>query len=430
MAEPARPSQKSVFIWNIIGSFCNALSSMILLVFVNRILGSSTGDTFSIGFSIATLMAAIGLFQVRVYQSTDVTARFTFRDYFSLRILSCGAMFLVSVFYIWARGYETSKYVIVLLLCLYKLVDAFSDVFQGLFQQKDRLDLSGKAIAVRILISNGAFFLSLLITKDLMISSGVLFAGALAAILLFDVPNYRRMARLYPEMSLNGKIFQWQQLKLLVVICFPLFLNAYLMNAVYNLPKLAIDTAIENGSMKEGLQSYYNILFMPASVINLFLIVFRPLLTVLAHHFVDRSFQQFGKILGKIILGLAGFGLLALAGAALLGIPVLSIIYGTGDGLYPYKIELLLLIVGGGINSIANMLDNAITIIRKQQYLIIGYVAAWVAARILARPMVSSYGIRGAVITFVLSVSVLLVSVGLIYLFSMRAVRRTGEIKV
>ncbi|MBO6158397.1 MAG: lipopolysaccharide biosynthesis protein [Firmicutes bacterium] len=424
MSVMEKPSGKSVFIWNILGSACNALSSMLLLVFVNRILGTAAGDTFSIGFSIATLMASIGLFQVRVYQSTDVTNRFSFGDYFALRIVTCALMLAVSVLYLLRRGYGADKYLIALMLCGYKLVDAFSDVFQGLFQQKEHLDISGKAIVWRILISNGGFFLALVLSKSLSVSAGVLLAGSVLAVLIYDVPQYRRFSRTFEDSKLAKPLFNLSQLRLLITICFPLFLNAYLMNAVYNQPKLAIDTAIETGVLGQGLQSYYNILFMPASVINLFLIVFRPLLTTLAHHYVDRDFGSFNRILLRIIAGLFGFGLLALAAAAFLGIPVLSLVYGTGEGLAPYRPELLLLIAGGGLNSIANMLDNAVTIIRRQQYLLISYALSALSAMFLAKRFVLAYGLRGAVYTYLVSIVILLAGNAVIYRVSMRKMQK------
>lgn len=60
------------------------------------------------------------------------------------------------------------------------------------------------------------------------------------------------------------------------------FVNAFIMMSITNEPKMVIDTAIEQGNMIQGIQTVYNILFMPASVLTLAYIVFRPMITQLA----------------------------------------------------------------------------------------------------------------------------------------------------
>lgn len=59
----------------------------------------------------------------------------------------------------------------------------------------------------------------------------------------------------------------------------PLFINAFLMLSIMNAPKMVIDTFIDQGNLNQGLQTVFNIIFMPASFLNLAYIVFRPLIT-------------------------------------------------------------------------------------------------------------------------------------------------------
>ena len=53
---------------------------------------------------------------------------------------------------------------------LYRAIDAYSDVFQGYFQQQNRSDLAGKVQFYRSWISILVFGLSLILAKSLMIS--------------------------------------------------------------------------------------------------------------------------------------------------------------------------------------------------------------------------------------------------------------------
>ena len=68
-----------------------------------------------------------------------------------------------------------------------------------------------------------------------------------------------------------------------------MFVNAFIMMSIMNTPKMVIDTAIQNGKIEQGSQTEFNILFMPASVLTLAYIVFRPLITQMAIVWGDKN---------------------------------------------------------------------------------------------------------------------------------------------
>lgn len=63
---------KKKFMWNMAGSLCNSLSSMLLLIIVNRISGESRGGFFALAYSTAQLLFSVGGFEIRPVQSTDI----------------------------------------------------------------------------------------------------------------------------------------------------------------------------------------------------------------------------------------------------------------------------------------------------------------------------------------------------------------------
>ena len=107
----------------------------------------------------------------------------------------------------------------------------------------------------------------------------------------------------------------------------PLFINAFLMMNITNTPKMEIDSAIMDKLMISGSQTIFNILFMPASVLTLVYIVFRPLLTKMAIEWMNGHKRKFIIIIGKIMGCLAGIGVIVVIASYILGIPVLSILY-------------------------------------------------------------------------------------------------------
>ena len=139
-----QPGERSIYIWNICGSIVNALFSVVALMIVTRFLDDREADIFSIAWTISQLMATVGTFQIRVYQATDVQGTFLFQHYLIFRIVTVAAM-ISSAAYIVVRGYTGEKALVVLVVCLFRAVDSLADVYEGWFQQKERLDLSRKS---------------------------------------------------------------------------------------------------------------------------------------------------------------------------------------------------------------------------------------------------------------------------------------------
>ena len=97
--------------------------------------------------------------------------------------------------------------------------------------------------------------------------------------------------------------------------------------------------------------------------------------------------------------------IICVIGAYLLGVPVLSVLYNTD--LAPYKIELLILLLGGGFLGLSGVFNAVITIIRYQKALLIGYGIVAILALFLSNFVVQQYEMMGAAILY-LSLMVLL----------------------
>lgn len=111
-------SEKSVFIWNIVGSMTRAASSIILLMMVTRICGASQAGIFSIAYATAQMLLTVGWYGMRAYQATDVRGRFEFSTYLTSRAVTCMLMLLGDVLYIIISGYTAEKALAVFFICV------------------------------------------------------------------------------------------------------------------------------------------------------------------------------------------------------------------------------------------------------------------------------------------------------------------------
>ena len=409
-----KPSEKEIYIWNILGSLANAGLSVIILMVVTRTLDNQKADIFSIAWAISQLMATIGCYQIRVLQATDVEEKFTFRQYFEFRIVTIVAMMICSCIYVYIKHYTAYKAIIIIIICGYRAVDSLADVFEGWFQQKERLDLAGRALFIRVIIAIVGGGICLVVMHDLLALSLMLLFIYVVGLLLYDIRYYNKLKVL--EKQKENQKNKW--LQGLLVAGTPLFVNAYLLMDIMNTPKIVIDAAIMNGGLQNGSQTIFNILFMPASVLTLAYIVFRPLLTKMAIEWTMGRIKNFLKIIGSIMCCLLGMSILIIGGSALLGIPVLSVLYAMD--LTMYKKELLLIILGGGFCTFSYVLDNALVVIRRQYLLVCAYVVSWAYVKIFAHTFVGKWGIMGAAIVYTTSMLLFLATTLLIFIICLK----------
>lgn len=78
-------------------------------------------------------------------------------------------MMFVTFTYINFYDYSGDKGLVILIVCEYRMIEAFFDVFQGMFQQNERLDLSSKSLAIKVLVSSFIFCIVLYKTNNLLL---------------------------------------------------------------------------------------------------------------------------------------------------------------------------------------------------------------------------------------------------------------------
>ena len=377
-----------------VGSLVNAASSVLLTMFVTRTLSDGIkSDIFSLAYSTALMLTTIGIFEVRQFQSTDVNNQFEFSDYLFMRYITCFIMIISGIFLILFKGYDFYKSCIIIIVNFYMMIGALQDVYHGLFQLKNRLDLAGKSLTLRITASIITFAVFIFFTSDLIISCISLCLVSITCFILFDL-NYAK--KLEPQHT-KFRIIPKKQ-KELFIACFPLFICSFLSMYVLNAPKFAIDTFF---ATEGGIQTSYGILMMPAAVINLFSIfVFRPVMTPMANSFSTGNTKQFFKTLVKLIIYILISTIICLLIGYYLGIPVLSNLYGID--LHSYKTSLLIILIGGSFSALLSVLQYVITIIRQQYKLLIGYIIASIFAYFISNFLVQANGILGGAISYML----------------------------
>ena len=393
--EPKNLVRKSV-IYNVGANLLNAAASVILLMFVTRVCGTSQAGVFSIGFSTAQMLLPIGQFGMRNFQASDVVGKFSQHDYIASRIITNIIMMAIAIGFVFVKGYYFDKASILIVLCLLKVTDAFDDVFGGYYQLNNRLDISGKMQITRIASYCIGFTIVLVATKNVLLACVAAFVIS-AVILVLIVVDVKK---LFPVVT---PAFNGSRLKRLLLDCLPLCVGAFLVLYMGNAPKYAIDSY-----MPSEYQAIYNYLFMPCYVITLFVsFVLQPLLVKMSKTWVEKRYNSFKKICTAIIGATVLLSIVIVIFGYFLGCPLLGWLYGVD--LMEYQFPFTVLLFGGIGYALATIVQTILTVMRHQFIILFGFVASSVIITILAPIFVSQSGIDGAAWAYLIAAMVLFV---------------------
>ncbi len=381
-------------LWNLISSVEYSLQSAVLMLIVARAGGLYDAGVFTIAYTLTQMMATIGSYGMRSFQVSDIKNEYSFGSYLSSRVLSILAMIVICMSYGFYQGYDGQKLFIIAMLCGYRIVDDLEDVFHGEMQKAMRLDTASKILAVRILAATAAFGISYVITKNLVISSVVftLTAAALALYLNLLVTGFFK--------NITFKLEKTGVIKLLWV-CLPICLGGFLYNYLVNAPKYAIDR-----NLSEETQTIFSILFMPVFVINMLSsFIFKPMIVNMGILWNDGKKKGFIMSVAKQMLIIIALTLICMLGGWLIGVQVLGFMYGVN--LEAYRLLFTLLIAFGGVAALVSFLVVVLTIIRKQNYIMLAYGIGVATDWLFIDKIVTRYEIWGAGVIYGAAMSVI-----------------------
>lgn len=376
------------YIWNTIGGALDAGQSALLLIVISRTNSVEDAGIFSIAYAIACLAVTVGKWGMRNFQATDIQEKYNYGNYVSSRIITCILMNILTFSYIikgiFVLDYTFQKCMVIFLMSLLKMIDSIEDVIHGMIQKCGRLDIGAKCMATRYMVVLSVCAIFLWLTHNLVISFGI---SVIVSCMYFIMAT----AMVHGEFKEKIVIaFTDKNLGHLLMDCFSLFAGSFLMIYIANVPKYAIDEY-----MNETVQACFNYIFMPVYVISILnMFVYQPVLTKLAVCYQGGRRREFLRLFYRQMLVILGLVLVVLVGGFLLGIPLLSVLYNID--LTGYKMPFLVLLVGGCFLAISGYLSVVVTIIRKQNWLLLGYGLTALTACLSVKPFVYYGGVFGA----------------------------------
>ena len=376
-------------IWHTIGLTLNSFNSLFFLIIVNRINGVNIGGIFSFAFSLSCLLYMIAIYSGRTYQVSDVNKELNDYDYLLHKVITCLLMMAVAIIFISIKNYTVEKNIIIIILCLYKCLEAFSETFYGYLQKNGKLYVVGKSLFFKSLIGILIFFVVDVVTRNIILSSFSLVVINILFAIFYDV----RKSKKY----ISNENIDTNNILKLFKKGFSVFSFSFLSSYIANAPKYIIDMLLS-----DSFQNIFGIIIMPGTVMSLCgQYIMAPLLTDVVDCYNRKMYIKLKNIVFKMIKILICLGIFVELVAYILGIPVLNLIYGIN--LNNYRIDLILIIFGAIFYAISGIFSTVLITMRKNNMQLVIYILSSLVITLSSYLLVINFGIHGATYAYVVT---------------------------
>jgi len=386
---------RSNMLWNVIGSFGFIGAQWAMTILIVHLAGYYESGILSLGLSLTNVFTNIAYFCVRNYQVSD-RDRYSADTYVTHRVIMTLIAIFLYVGFVFVNGYDHYTTAFLILFMLYRVSEAFVDVFHGIDQRAWRLDIAGRSFLMRGVLTVLSFVAMEKLTGNLVITTLAMLCLVYAVILCYDVPRARAIERFrlrMDEVITDGNGAACSSIISLTKECMPLFLYAVCLNAIVPIPRYFLEKM-----MGKEILGFYASVAIPASVIQLLSsYVFATFTKLFADHLAAGRKEDFLKLFRNLSAAIAALVALATVGSLVLGEWVLVFVFTEEIRSYAYLLAPTVLCCG--LIAYIWFLGMLLTVMRDRMGLLAGAAAGAIAAAAVSVPCIRTWGIDGVNVT-------------------------------
>lgn len=390
--KPDKLSLKKNIIWNSSGSFVYLFFQWLISYLVVLILGFKDAGIFALAISISSIAFAFATYGVRGYQVSDVSRKYSDKSYVIARMVTSSLAIVGCLIYLSLYTYSLYTTLCIVFYLIFKMSEAYVDVYHGIFQRGKRMDFIGKSFILRGIISNLLFIGCMILTSNLLLSIGVL---AISSYILIFIYDRNKVKPFYEKTNYTSK----REIINLLIECLPLAVFVFLSNFLMSIPRISLEAI--KGTEVLGI---YASIAIPAVIIQVISgYIFSPLLTVFAEHVDQKNFKLFHKLLFKTLAYIVILSIVIFIGGAIFGKFGLILLFGEKISNYTYLFLPILFI--SSLTALSWFIGLMLTVIREFKGLIIASVVAVLICIFGSRLSIDLYGINGTSIILILALT-------------------------
>ena len=386
--ETRAPSLSVSVGWTLAGYIAYMACQWGMLVVVARLGSPETVGQFALGIALSAPVILFTNLGLRRLQVADAAGRFTFADYFGLRLLTNAIALATITAVAIGSGYSRATAGVILAMGLAKAVEAASDAVHGVLQKAERMDLIAGALVLRGITGVAGIAGGMIATRQLSVGLLAMAAGWTAVLCLYDLP---RAARLLPEGELWPR-WRARVLGRLTWRALPLGLVTTLGSLMATVPCIMIEKY--RGAAELGI--YTALAYAFSASHRIMTAMSEAASARLARHYAAGRRAAFLGVLSRLLFLAAAGGLTAVAVAVFAGRPLLTLVYGP---VYGGRADLLVdLMIAATAAGLGVVLDYAMTAMGRLKVQPLIYGSALALLAVLCWRLLPTLELRGAVI--------------------------------
>ncbi|MGI6094977.1 MAG: lipopolysaccharide biosynthesis protein [Lachnospiraceae bacterium] len=376
-------SIQSSIMWNSIGSIFYLGCQWLITVIVVWISGLEDAGMLTLAMSVSNIWYSVAVYGMRNYQVSDTQNTFAADSYFLSRIVTSAIAFAGCGIYIFIIAYDPVQKICIILYFIYKLSEAFFDVYAGVYQKEWRLDYAGKSMMIRGVLTISSFVVVLKCTGSMALTFVCMAVTCILSLLCYDIPRVNRLCSMRFT-SEKKKVFT------LLKICFPLLVYTLLSSAIGTIPRLYLERML--GAYKLGI---YGSVATPTLIIQMgATYIFNPFVTVFAERYARKEKEKFLSVFWKCMGTVGLIAVAAVIVSELLGHWGLQLLYGESVAAH---VELLTpLVICTILTAFAWFLCGVLTVTRDFKGLVLGNLSAVIVAAVSSWSLIQRWDMQGA----------------------------------
>jgi O-antigen/teichoic acid export membrane protein len=384
--QAARSSLRSNFAWTFAGTAANGVSQWAILSLLAKFASTEALGQYAFGAAIAAPIAMLAHLNLRAVIATDVAARHPFGDYLAVRLIASGIG--IAVVSAVALTHDSQRAAATVLIGLSFTIEAFSDLYFGVMQRNDRMDLIGRSMIIRSTLTIVLLLAAVLSRPDVVYATAALVVARLSVLLLHDWP------------CSNPPAAQLKQPWDIARAAMPLGAVLMLTSLTTNMPRYAIEQHL--GTVPLGVfAAVASFITIGSTVI---IAMGQSVTTRLAVLYTEHRFPEFRSLVLRLVGFATALGAAGVIGAIAVGPILLGALYRPEYA--SYQTLLIEMMIAGIFVYVAVILGFAVTSTRRftaQMPLLACVTAGSVVAAYTAVP---HFGLTGAAISIAFAASI------------------------
>jgi O-antigen/teichoic acid export membrane protein len=380
-------SLRANFSWTLAGNLVYAGSQWGILVILAKLGTPEAVGQFVLGLAVTAPVMMLTNLQLRAVLATDARRAHRFADYLALRVTTTAVGFAIIGGI--ALSYRLDVCFVILAVAVAKAVESISDILNGLLQQRERMDLVGRALMLRGVLAAAAVAIVFCVSQSI-VAAIVSMAVAWTVVLVFYEARRARRFWRTADGTASGSGPLLRPLGALFLMGLPLGFVAMLNSLNASIPRFFLESHWGEGEL--GIFAALSYVGVVATQVTSALA--QSASPRLAHYYATGATDRFRRLLVQLVAVGAAIGTAGVLAAAIAGRPILALLYRAE---YAEEVHVfVVLMAGAGLGCIAWHLGTAVVAMQQSARFPMPCVLLTLAAVLCSVLWIPTCGLRGA----------------------------------